>query len=1686
MTYKNHNFPKKKVFDRWKSLNPEWDIDFSDDKDCKDFIEKNFGIEYKELFDQIKSGPNKADLWRLCKLYLTGGLYVDIDLIPYKSIDYIIQDSDFCTCLSMDKKSIFQAFLFVREKRNPIIKKCILSLLENKDNYHWEKNEPTFDMYKKMTEMLGENLNSGIYNSNLNISKDLHVKHFICEKEGVNLSKSVNKVKILEEYMDSSLRWQDCRVRFDGIDVMKSRDLEYLESKLSSKTWFDSEILKDKNEMIPKIIYKTGPFKAQDIPVEILNNFQKMLSMNPGFEMVYFDDEQCEQFIKDNFDNKILNAYKSLVPSAYKADLFRYCLLYKSGGVWSDLTQQFYAPISKYVDFEKDELVFVEGKYILEAQMNGIEIAFMASRPKQEIFLKAINKIVENVNFHYYGTTSFCPTGPIMLKKLVKLYNTKYRQDLRVVELLDKDGKQEDYITHKGKLFLKSRSSNHAKLLYHNTCKPHYSELHTDKKIYKNSKKTPLHITWKNEDLSDKQNFLLERWSLLNPNLIIKYYTDETNENFVNMNFPEYEHVINKFDRIVMKLDFIRLLYVYYYGGIYSDFDVLPLKSIEPLLDINEVVICKEDVKNAKNYNVEYILSNAVIIAKPKSNFIKHLIEDIVSNIDSPKINSKNPNDILEMTGPLFFNRAYSSYVDKNRITILDSLYFNPMTFYEISKGEIKNNIEYSYLVHLYDGTWWQQQHDSSIEYLKKMIQIHDGLILQYSNDFQKSFKKYKTNNFIVDMPKVSCLCITKNKEHILRESIISYQNQIYKNKELIVVYEDDNEYINDIIENFNSEDIKYIKISTKNKKTLGELRNISIQRASGEYVCQWDDDDWYHPLRIWEQFKNMKLNNKKGSILSSWTVYDNVKNDLLECKRLNLIGWEGSFLFEKSSLKSLYPDMTRGEDTSFIKNIEKDLHVLYRPELYIYRVHSSNTWGYKNLYDRIIRYSTEYNKVLDFNFLKNKNISTLEGIFGDVFINNKKFDLKSYNKIKGRYDIGIVISTNGNYNYLKTMLDSLNNVSTDKKILLIFLDNSNSLNNESRCLDSQKLLLEYDFRKFNNIKIFKKYHTHIGKDYKTGFDILNNDFDCEYFMSIDSSVRIREDFITKLFEPVIIKNIEKRKYLINGFSKDYYKEDSKITVSTEGYHRFLHYMEDYNLAFNSKYYAEIRSCYNYENYLQKINNIVESNKFLIYSPYSSLLDLLDPKTEDVSYGFFDHFESLKYLSKHYTQKSEIPPIIHRIFLNKNDKWEDLSLVNKELNKNTKGFYKISWNESDVLRLMTNKETDIYTGYIHDIEKCEYAKYVILKYMGGIFLDFGVTINDGFQKFYEKNKSLDILFTDSHESLVSDILMSKPNSENTQKLLDMCSDKKLFKIKDNKNLHEKNRLSIIEKVFEESRDEINFINKIEYNKIFSRKNKRKFKKTSKTNKDLKISVVMQSYLGDYPGSRTEPERKFVRAVNSFLNQTNKNSELIIVSDGCKITEKLYKENFLDNDRIKFKLCENKGQKMYEKSSEMIHYVGEPRQHGVDMSSGDIITYMDSDDILTNLYLEKIIEYWNYNYDLDWIVNRCWWDNVKVVSDEGVSDYEIIFDKQLTKEYKKIDSLESEWVKSCVKKDVVLQSPGLISHKRTCDIKWGNVSSKGNLSEDILFYKEMLEKYKKGKYIHFFGYVRCHLKNGWDF
>lgn len=240
---------------------------------------------------------------------------------------------------------------------------------------------------------------------------------------------------------------------------------------------------------------------------------------------------------------------------------------------------------------------------------------------------------------------------------------------------------------------------------------------------------------------------------------------------------------------------------------------------------------------------------------------------------------------------------------------------------------------------------------------------------------------------------------------------------------------------------------------------------------------------------------------------------------------------------------------------------------------------------------------------------------------------------------------------------------------------------------------------------------------------------------------------------------------------------------------------------------------------------------------------------------------------------------------------------------------------------------------------------------------------------------------------------------------------------------------------------------------------------------------------MQSYLGDYPDSRKNPEEKFIRAVNSFLKQTNKNTELVIASDGCETTESIYKEKWIGENRIKFIKIENK-QRMYQKEESMTFYRGLPRQTAKEIASGDIITYMDSDDFILPDYLELLNRYWEENPELDWIVNMSWYDNIKIIESPTIGYYQI-FEAQKIEDSKKIEGLDSLWIKARVKNEFIVMSPALLSHKKSCSTKWEDTYSERQ-SEDQLFNRKLRQEYKKGTLIDLTGYVRCHLKKKWDF
>lgn len=55
-----------------------------------------------------------------------------------------------------------------------------------------------------------------------------------------------------------------------------------------------------------------------------------------GFKYYFFDDQMCDKFMKQEFPD-LYQLYSSLPLPVMKADLWRYCVIYKNGGIYADM-----------------------------------------------------------------------------------------------------------------------------------------------------------------------------------------------------------------------------------------------------------------------------------------------------------------------------------------------------------------------------------------------------------------------------------------------------------------------------------------------------------------------------------------------------------------------------------------------------------------------------------------------------------------------------------------------------------------------------------------------------------------------------------------------------------------------------------------------------------------------------------------------------------------------------------------------------------------------------------------------------------------------------------------------------------------------------------------------------------------------------------------------------------------------------------------------------------------------------------------------------------------------------------------------------------------------------------------------------------------------------------------------------
>lgn len=110
--------------------------------------------------------------------------------------------------------------------------------------------------------------------------------------------------------------------------------------------------------MIPKTIWQT--WKTHELPQIAAAARNTWISKNPGWEFWLVDDAEARTFIEENCSARVLAAYDAMPVPVMKADLWRYAVVHRYGGVYTDLDTSCVVPLDQWIDVGADAVLAPE------------------------------------------------------------------------------------------------------------------------------------------------------------------------------------------------------------------------------------------------------------------------------------------------------------------------------------------------------------------------------------------------------------------------------------------------------------------------------------------------------------------------------------------------------------------------------------------------------------------------------------------------------------------------------------------------------------------------------------------------------------------------------------------------------------------------------------------------------------------------------------------------------------------------------------------------------------------------------------------------------------------------------------------------------------------------------------------------------------------------------------------------------------------------------------------------------------------------------------------------------------------------------------------------------------------------------------------------------------------------------
>jgi len=192
-------------------------------------------------------------------------------------------------------------------------------------------------------------------------------------------------------------------------------------------------------------------------------------------------------------------------------------------------------------------------------------------------------------------------------------------------------------------------------------------------------------------------------------------------------------------------------------------------------------------------------------------------------------------------------------------------------------------------------------------------------------------------------VPLVSCLMVTKDRFELAQLAVGCFRRQSWPRKELVILDEGADGRLRDWVAGLTDPDIRLVPVA--GGRTLGELRNQSLELARGDFVCQWDDDDLQHPARLEIALAAMAATQTTTSFLARETMWVPARQRMATVAERPRPHENTVLAPRGSSLR--YPSLARAEDTPAVLALvaRQRAVLLDLPQLYVYGVHGRNTW---------------------------------------------------------------------------------------------------------------------------------------------------------------------------------------------------------------------------------------------------------------------------------------------------------------------------------------------------------------------------------------------------------------------------------------------------------------------------------------------------------------------------------------------------------------------------------------------------------------------------------------------------------------------------------------------------------------------------------------------------------------------